>query len=249
MSSRASSFGRRAADYDRVRPDYDPKAIELVVSRLGLGRDSDVLDLAAGTGKLTRPLTALVGRVVAVEPDPGMLAVLRQVTDCYKALEGRAEAIPLPDGSVDAVFVGEAFHWFATREAVAEIARVLRPHGGLALVWKDWWETDPPIPDEAKAVARRVYRRPDLEPHAGENDAWRDAFVGSAFEELREERVEAEPLTLDGERLVTLMLSTSGFGSLPPDQFDRVEAKLRALVVGDYRLPIATEIHWTRLAK
>ena len=95
-----------------MRPEYPPEAIDLAVSRLGLGPDADVLDLGAGTGKLTRPLVERFRTVVAVEPDPGMRAVLTRATEAYRVLDGRAEAIPLPDASVDAVFVGEAFHWF-----------------------------------------------------------------------------------------------------------------------------------------
>jgi ubiquinone/menaquinone biosynthesis C-methylase UbiE len=247
--NRAQSFGRAAAEYDRVRPEYPPGAIDLAAARLGLGSESDVLDLAAGTGKLTRPLTERFARVTAVEPDPEMLAVLRQVTGCYLALEGRAEAIPLPDDSVDAVFVGQAFHWFATAAALGEIARVLRPRGGLALIWNEWWATEPPVPPEAAEVLKRAFERPDLEPHSMENDEWRDCFARAPFEELREERIESDAELLDGERLVTLILSTSVFGSLPPEEFDAAEAELRRLVVGEYRLPIETQLHWTRLAK
>ena len=97
MTSRATSFGRRAEDYDRVRPEYPPAAVDLVVSRLGLGTEAVVLDLGAGTGKLTRPLVERFHRVIAVEPDPGMRAVLTRATEAYRVLDGRAEAIPLDD--------------------------------------------------------------------------------------------------------------------------------------------------------
>jgi ubiquinone/menaquinone biosynthesis C-methylase UbiE len=248
VTSRASSFGQRAAEYDRVRPEYPREAIDLVVSRLGLGSGSEVLDLGAGTGKLTRPLAERVGRVVAVEPDPSMRAVLSRATVDCEVLDGRAETIPLGDRSVDAVLCGQAFHWFATEEALAEIARVLRPGGGLALIWNEWWKTEPPVPPAAAALMQRVYERPDLEPHSMETDDWRASFARSPFEELREERLESAAVPLDAERLVTLILSTSVFGSLPPEEFDAVEAELRRLVGGDYRLPLATSLHWTRLA-
>ncbi len=103
----------------------------------GLGRPVDVLDLGAGTGKLTARLASLPGpsRVVAVEPDPEMLAELRRQLPGVQAMEGRAEAIPLPDGSVDAVLAGQAAHWFDLDRALPEIARVLRPGGVLAGLW------------------------------------------------------------------------------------------------------------------
>jgi ubiquinone/menaquinone biosynthesis C-methylase UbiE len=247
VSSRASSFGRRAAEYDRARPDYSPPALDLAAERLGLGPESEVLDLGAGTGKLTRQLVERFARVIAVEPDQCMLAVLCQATDCYLALEGRAEAIPLDDESVDAVFAGQAFHWFDTDVALTEIARVLRPEGGLVLIWNTWWKTEPPIPRAAQELRKRVFERPGLESHSRETDDWRTCFASSPFEPLREEKVRSEVLTLDADRLVTLFLSTSVFGTLPPDELAPLERELRELITGEYRLPIGTELYWTRL--
>ena len=249
--SRALSFGRGAEEYDRVRPEYPAEAIDLVAQRLGLSPDADLLDLAAGTGKLTRPLVERFGRVIAVEPDPGMRAVLRQVTDCYKMLEGRAEDIPLADDSLDAVFVGQAFHWFDKPKAVAEMARVLRPGGGVALLWNTWWETEPPLPEAARSlrddVRERGLRQPE-KPQPKEPD--RSAFFQAAgFEEVRVEEAQVRILEIDGPDLVTLYLSTSPFGILPAGERETVEAELRRVVSGRYRLPVTTELEWSRLAK
>jgi ubiquinone/menaquinone biosynthesis C-methylase UbiE len=243
LSARASSFGRRAEEYERSRPDYGPEPVEFAAARLDLGADAHVLDLGAGTGKLTRRLVERFAAVTAVEPDVAMRALIAG----SGALAGSAESIPLPDRSLDAVFCAESFHWFANEAALAEIARVLQPHGGLVLIWRDWWKTDPPPPKEARELMRQVYERPDLERHAGEDDAWRACFEGSPFEELTEENLAPEVLDLDAERLVTLILSTSVFGSLPADEFDRVEGELRRMITGDYRLPVQTQLWWTRL--
>lgn len=133
--SRARSFGRIAEAYAAHRPGYPDAAIDWALAPLGTG-PVQVLDLGAGTGKLTASLTARPGlSVVAVEPDPEMLARLRLDVPAATALEGSAEAIPLPAAAVDAVLVGQAFHWFDEARAMPEIARVLRPGGVLAGLW------------------------------------------------------------------------------------------------------------------
>ncbi|MEU8631654.1 class I SAM-dependent methyltransferase [Amycolatopsis sp. NPDC048633] len=131
---RASSFGSRAAAYAEHRPDYPREAIEWGLSGAS-GTPRRVLDLATGTGKLTLGLTELGLEVTAVEPDPEMRAELGRVVPSATSLAGQAERIPLPDAEVDAVFVGQAFHWFDVPAAMTEIARVLRPGGVLVPLW------------------------------------------------------------------------------------------------------------------
>jgi len=134
---RATSFGAQAAAYAEHRPDYPAAAVSWALEPAirTAGATLDVLDLAAGTGKLTASLVALGHRVTAVEPDPGMFAELRARVPEATGLVGSAERIPLPDASVDAVVVGQAFHWFDPERALPEIARVLRPGGSLAALW------------------------------------------------------------------------------------------------------------------
>lgn len=140
-SRRAASFGAAAAAYARHRPDYPVAAIRWALEPVaGIRRPLDALDLGAGTGKLTAQLADLYTdaghvHVLAVEPDPDMLAELRQRLPGITALAGRAEDIPLPDASVDAVLAGQAAHWFDLDRALPEIARVLRPGGVLAALW------------------------------------------------------------------------------------------------------------------
>lgn len=138
-AEQARVFGQVAEVYDRARPGYPAPAVEWLV-----GRPSQrVLDLGAGTGKLTSALMAAGHDVVAVDPSAGMLAVLRTTVPAAQAVVGRAESIPLPDAGVDAVVVGHAFHWFDHVVAVPEISRVLRPGGRLGLVWNIRDETLP----------------------------------------------------------------------------------------------------------
>src|SRR5438094_928298 len=134
FARRASSFGMHAAAYAEHRPDYPVAGIRWALA--GAAHDVDaVLDLAAGTGKLTEGLLALGLTVTAVEPDPDMRAELTRRLPGVSALDGTAERIPLPDSSVDAVLVGQAFHWFDVNTALTEIARVLRPGGVLGALW------------------------------------------------------------------------------------------------------------------
>jgi SAM-dependent methyltransferase len=128
----SSSFGAAAVAYAEHRPDYAPAAVRWALAPAPGPR---VLDLGAGTGKLTATLVALGADVIAVEPDRAMLTELCRAQPAVRALPGRAEAIPLPDASVDAVLAGHALHWFDMAFAGPEIARVLEPGGILAGLW------------------------------------------------------------------------------------------------------------------
>jgi ubiquinone/menaquinone biosynthesis C-methylase UbiE len=135
IDAAASAFGPAAADYERARPSYPPESLEILRRELGVGPGTRVCDLAAGTGKLTRLLVATGADVVAVEPVPGMREQLSEVLPDIDVLDGTAEAIPFDDDSIDVVTVAQAFHWFKFDEALAEIRRVLRPGGGLAILF------------------------------------------------------------------------------------------------------------------
>jgi SAM-dependent methyltransferase len=230
------SFGNVAETYHRVRPPYSQRLLDRAQEALELGPGACVLDLAAGTGRLTRELRRRFGDVVAVEPDERMRAVHAS------ALPGSAEAIPLEDASVDAVFVGEAFHWFDPEAAIPEIARVLRPRGGLAAVNTHWWETEPPLRDEALELLGEPYQRslPQRRP------PWHDAFGPVPFEALRLERAEEE-ITVDPDELLTLYSTTSALALMDPEERSDLFVRVRPLLAGPYRLPLKHELRWTRL--
>nr|WP_274638216.1 class I SAM-dependent methyltransferase [Microbacterium bovistercoris] len=158
----AASFQSTGEDYDRYRPGFPEAAVDVLLAE----PVAAVLDLGAGTGKLTAALLPRASRVIAVDPSEQMLAVLRRKLPQVEALLGTAEAIPLPDQSVDAVVVAQAFHWFDRDAACAEIARVLVPTGTLGLVWNG---PDPTCPwDQACGRIAHPERSPD-EP--GDEDA------------------------------------------------------------------------------
>jgi len=140
VGTRFSFEGINADDYDALRPDYAPDAVAWVGERGGLGEGSLVVDLAAGTGQLSKRFAPLGVTVVAVEPARNMRSLIEDRLPAVDVLGGSAEAIPLGDGVADAVVVGNAFHHFDAEPAFAEIRRVLRPGGALALFWA--WPAD-----------------------------------------------------------------------------------------------------------
>ena len=129
--TRARSFESIGEEYDRYRPGFPARAADIIVP----DRVVTALDLGAGTGKFTGLLVARATQVIAIEPSAPMLAVLARTLPTVDARPGTAESIPVPDGSVDAVSVAQAFHWFDRDAAAAEIARTLVPHGSLGLLW------------------------------------------------------------------------------------------------------------------
>ena len=149
---RAVSFGAVAGAYERGRPGYPDDAVRWLAGRA----PRDVVDLGAGTGKLTRSLVALGHRVTAVEPLEQMLAQLRASVSGVDAFVGSAEVIPLPDDSVDVVTCAQAFHWFDHALALPEIARVLRPGGRLALVWNTRDEREQWVDELSDAMVGRT---------------------------------------------------------------------------------------------
>ncbi|HEU5216647.1 MAG TPA: class I SAM-dependent methyltransferase [Gaiellaceae bacterium] len=146
-ATRSRSFEAVAAEYERHRPDYPEEAVRWAVGCLDLEPGARVLDVGAGTGKLTRGLVAVGLDVVAVEPGAPMLDQLHAAVPEAEAFEGPAEAIPLPDANVDAAFAGQAFHWFDPARALPELHRVLKRGGGLTLLW-NWWDERDPLQDE-----------------------------------------------------------------------------------------------------
>ena len=131
------TFDRSAGAYERGRPGYPPAAVRFLAREFGLGRGSTVVEIGSGTGKFTRALQATGAAIVAVEPLEGMRREFHRQLPDVLVLPGRAEDLPVPDGFADAVFAAQAFHWFEGAASVREIARVLRPGGGLGLVWNN----------------------------------------------------------------------------------------------------------------
>ncbi|WP_431919797.1 class I SAM-dependent methyltransferase [Micromonospora wenchangensis] len=215
--TRARSFGAVAADYDRFRPGYPAGALRWALA--GTGDDAHVVDLGAGTGILTRDLRALGHRVTPVEPDPGMRARLDAATPGTTALAGSAESVPLPDGSADAVLVGQAYHWFDRARAHVEIARVLRPDGIFAPIWN--------VRDDTVGWVAELGRIAQM----GENIidlTEKVTTFGAAFGPVELGRF-THRTTVTGDEVVGLMRTRSHWLTGAPGQRQRMDAELREL--------------------
>lgn len=246
------SLERWPDDYERGRPGWPPEALRVP----GLPPTATVLELGAGTGKLTRLLVSAFRRVVAVEPADAMRRVLVRQCPEAEVLAGCAEDIPLPDGSADAVFAAEAFHRFRREAALAEVARVLRPRGTLVLLWNlPAGPTEPSPAAAEELLQRRIpdaaglgYDPLDLNTKVYASGEWRRAFAGSSFEELRETRL-PNPQTVDREGLVAFFASMGWIADLPDAERLPLLDEVRSLLAApEYRRPWATHVHWTRLA-
>ena len=238
--------------YERGRPGYPPE----VVNISGMPSPATVLDLGAGTGKLTRLLVSKFVRVVAIEPDDQMRRRLTALCPEAEALAGSAEQIPLPNDSVDAVFAAQSFHWFANEPALAEIARILRPRGTLVLLWNlPAGRTEPSLAAVEQLLQPHWPKGWDLPLDLGlsgsghGSDDWRLAFAQSVFEELQETRL-PNPQTVHPEELVAFFGSMGWIATLPDEERLSLLEKVRALLTAtEYRLPWQTRVYRTRLAQ
>jgi SAM-dependent methyltransferase len=232
----ARGFARSADAYERARPEYPPDAIAWLGERIGLGPGRRVVDLGAGTGKLTRPLAATGAEVVAVEPVAEMRA--RIGAEAAQSLDGTAEAIPLPDAGADAVTVGQAFHWFDAPVALAEIHRVLRPGGALALVWNRR-----PLDDPVHAAVEAIVAPHHRDSPAHRRDAWGAAFDATTLFGPLDERTFAHAQELDADGLADRVGSMSFVADLADGPRAEVLGAVRALAgAGTVTLPYVCEV-------
>jgi SAM-dependent methyltransferase len=239
-----AGFGSSADAYERGRPSYPDDAVAHLAAELGLSPASRVVDLAAGTGKLTRLLVEGGAEVVAIEPVRAMRLALERAVPGVAVLDGTAESIPLADGSVDAVAVAQAFHWFDAEAAIEEIHRVLRPGGRLGLIWNvmgadaGW----------LAALRELVHGIRGGVPAYG-TSPWREAFAATHRFTPLTERTFGHVHELDEDGLVDRIASTSYVAALPEAERERLAAQVRALVHDmprPLRVPYRTDVFTCR---
>jgi SAM-dependent methyltransferase len=243
---RGSSFGAVAGAYAEHRPDYPEEAVRWCLAPAG--RDVSalrVLDLGAGTGKLTALLAGLGADVTAVEPDDSMLAEFRRALPSVRALPGSAEAIPLPDGAVDAVLCGQAMHWFDMPRALPEIARVLVPGGVLAALWNNdddrvAWVAGLQAAAEGAASPSLSRRRAEIADH-GVDQFGLVLFTSAERAEFRNDQRRT------ADSLVATIATHSKLLVMEPAERDRILAQVRGYLAsrpetsgGEFTLPTVT---------
>ncbi|MEU6149827.1 class I SAM-dependent methyltransferase [Actinosynnema sp. NPDC047251] len=240
---RANSFGAQAATYAEHRPDYPATAIRWSLEPLG-GGPQQVLDLAAGTGKLTGGLVAEGHHVTAVEPDESMLSELVRQHGGVRALPGTAERIPLPDGTMDAVLVGQAFHWFDKAKALTEIARVLRPGGVLASLWNDSDVTVPWVAKLNELGKSTVSHQHSVEEDIPEHEAYKDVETRK-FPHTHRRTAESLVATI-GTHSHTLVISAAEREELLTSLLTYLKSNPET-ATGEFDFPLVTEA--TRLQR
>ena len=223
FAARANSFGPAAEIYERGRPTYPVEALDWLLP----SGNPRVIDLGAGTGKLTRQIRARGLAVTAVDPSEGMLAQLTVAVPGVPALRGTAEQIPLPAGSADVVLVAQAWHWVDPARALPEVARVLAPGGRLGLVWN--------TRDQSSDFIRR------LDEIIGNEDQARETTIGAPFGPAEVHRVRWTH-TVGPEQLIDLVASRSGVIVLAPDERAALLAEVRRLMAGqtEFEMPYVT---------
>ena len=232
--------------YDRGRPGYPASVVDVAA----LSPGSTVLELAAGTGRLTRHLRSRGVQVIATEPDAGMRRFLVERVPDARVVSASADDIPITTASVDAVFAAQAFHQFDASRAVAEIARVLRPGGVLALLWNvRAGAAEPSLAAVEELLAPEWpagWDPLDLGVGFGRR-AWKRQVTSNPFGELREERL-PNPQTVDRDALVAFFGSMGWIALKPDDDRVRLLDDVRTLLTSDhYTLPWETRLHWARL--
>jgi SAM-dependent methyltransferase len=236
-SAAAAGFQAVAGAYARGRPDYPPELDRWIRDALRIGPGRHVLDLGAGTGKFTAHLAATGAHVIAVEPVEAMRNRLIADLPAVAALGGSAEAIPVPNGSVDAVVCAQAFHWFATPAALAEIHRVISPGGRLGLVWN---ARDMSAPWVGKLVEL-------VDAYEGDSPRfrtgrWREVFPHPGFGPLEETRFSYLHTGPAEHVIVDRVMSTSFIGALPQAERDKLTDRVRQVIAEEPSLAGKPEV-------
>lgn len=256
--SKASPLPRRAwtateaaERYEKWRPGYASDAISFVAQILNVQSGTRIVDVGAGTGKLTRQLLSVGAEIVAVEPLEGMRAVFQRAVPRVTVLDGHAESLPLSDKSFDALVAGQAWHWFDSQQALAEAARVLKTQGGIALLWNDhdptceWLTRYDKIRARASAIAGNA-------PPSHTEEGWHQAFRRASDWADLQHRTFRHEITTNYQGFLDRAFTSSVFSVLPEgarvelgdeilDMLRHANGRERDMVT----VPHVTEVYWS----
>lgn len=253
-------YQRAAGVYESSRPSYPLAALAALADALPLEAGRTVVDLGAGTGKFTRLLALTGAEVLAVEPVKEMRERLAELLPGVAATDGTAEDTGLPDGCADAVVAAQSWHWFEQHAALAEVERLLRPGGALALVWNTYDTSVPWVRDFQDIYFRLAPRdlpspplAPGLADHAP-GGGWREAFTARKGWGAIEERHWPNPHTTTVADVVERMMSSSHIAVLDPAAQARVRSEVESVLAalgatgrgGAIELPYTTDVYWLR---
>lgn len=252
-------YQRAAGVYESSRPSYPLAAVAALADALPLEQGRTVVDLGAGTGKFTRLLALTGAEVLAVEPVREMRERLAELLPGVAATGGTAEDTGLPDRCADAVVAAQSWHWFDVPAALAEVERLLRPGGALALVWNTYDTSVPWVRDFQDIYFRLAPRdlpSPPLASGLGEHHpgAWREAFAHRAGWGQIEERHWPNPHSTTVADVVERMMSSSHIAVMDADAQARVRAEVESVLgahdatrsSGAIEMPYTTDVYWTR---
>lgn len=224
-TSAAKGYATAADTYVSGRPDYPSAIVDWLRDVAGLDATRTVLDLGAGTGKMLPNLRATGARLIAIEPVAAMRNRLAARYDDVEILDGTAEHIPLADAAVDAIVCAQAFHWFANAAALAEIQRVLKPGGVLALIWNarderiDWVARLEDLTDALRGDTPRF-----------RTGAWRDVFPAEGFTALDESRFPHAHVGSPQQVIIDRTLSVSFIAALPEQEREHIRQQVQAMI-------------------
>ena len=240
-------YGHGAETYARGRPDFPSQSLDWLKDDLHLGPGKRALEIGAGTGKFTKLLVKTGADIVAIEPVVAMLEQLNASQPHVRTLCATAQNLPLSDATMDAVICAQAFHWFATANALAEMRRVLKPGGMLGLIWN--------VRDQSVGWLAELTRI--MEPYEDnapryDGGEWKRSFPARGFDELRERRFLHQHMGSPEQVIVDRVASVSFIAALDEGRREKVLAEVRALIAAtpelankaEIAVPYVTNAYW-----
>jgi ubiquinone/menaquinone biosynthesis C-methylase UbiE len=249
----AQGFEKAATVYEEARPSYPNEVIDLIKSLCD--KPNIIIDLGAGTGKLTRLLGPLDAReIIAIEPTSSMRENLQKIPIITKIIDGTAEHIPFENNTIDMIICGQSFHWFANHRALAEINRVLKPNGLLILVWNF---QDNSEREWAKKISDYIDSFGPVGAMRFKSMEWKKAFDNQTFFSALQHKQFKNNHRATRDLLLKRILSTSFIAALPSEQQTKLIDEIQKMMeneeevrnLQEFDVPLLTDVYWCSALK